>query len=182
MVGQALLLFKFLLGGAYVMAFGIVGCTSSNQATDSTQPQSPTAVRTEVVNPVTPKHSGIKIDRSSTVYPISELMTKEYRQAKGDKAVEISVQFSGTGGGFKKFCAGETDINNASRPILEEEMEVCGKAGIRFYELPIAFDALTLVVNPQNTWAKDITVEELRKVWSPAAQGKITNWNQIRVS
>jgi phosphate transport system substrate-binding protein len=182
MAMQTSILFKFLLGTGYILTLGVAGCTSSNQATDSSQSPSSTSVRAEVVNPVVPTHSGIKIDGSSTVYPISDLMAKEYRREKGDTAGTIEVQFSGTGGGFKKFCAGETDINNASRPILKAEMEACGKAGVRYYELPIAFDALTIVVNPQNTWANDITVEELRNLWSPAAQGKITNWNQIRAS
>ena len=121
----------------------------------------------------------IKIDGSSTVYPITDAMAKEYQNTNPKKA-KITVEFSGTGGGFKKFCAGETDISNASRPIRPEEMEACKKAGIRYYELPIAFDALTVVVNPKNDWAKDITVEELKKIWEPAAQGKITSWNQIR--
>ena len=121
----------------------------------------------------------IKIDGSSTVYPITDAMAKEYQNTNPKKA-SITVEFSGTGGGFKKFCAGETDISNASRPIRPEEMEACKKAGIRYYELPIAFDALTVVVNPKNDWAKDITVQELKKIWEPAAQGKITSWNQIR--
>ncbi|MBD1844159.1 PstS family phosphate ABC transporter substrate-binding protein [Cyanobacteria bacterium FACHB-63] len=171
---------KRLLGTGAAMLLGITGCTS-NPTADS-NPSQTVATPQDVTNPAIPSYSGIKIDGSSTVFPISELMVKEYRQAKGDKAGTIDLQFSGTGGGFKKFCAGETDINNASRPILKEEMEACGKAGVRFYELPIAFDAVTIAVNPQNTWAKDITVEELKKVWSPAAQGKITNWNQIRAS
>lgn len=172
--------FKRLLGTCAVLTLGSSGCTS-NPVANSNPPQATTAPQ-EITNPAIPSYPGIKIDGSSTVFPISELMVKEYRQAKGDKAGTIDLQFSGTGGGFKKFCAGQTDINNASRPILKAEMEACGKAGVRFYELPIAFDALTIAVNPQNTWAKDITVEELRKVWSPAAQGKITNWNQVRAS
>jgi phosphate transport system substrate-binding protein len=121
----------------------------------------------------------IKIDGSSTVYPITDAIAKEYQNTSAKKA-SITVEFSGTGGGFKKFCAGETDINNASRPIRPEEMEDCKKSGIRYYELPVAFDALTVVVNPKNEWAKDITVEELKKIWEPPAQGKITRWNQIR--
>ena len=121
----------------------------------------------------------IKIDGSSTVYPITDAIAKEYQNTHPKKA-SITVEFSGTGGGFKKFCAGETDISNASRPIRPEEMEACNKAGIRYYELPVAFDALTVVVNSKNDWAKDITVEELKKIWEPAAQGKITRWNQIR--
>jgi len=121
----------------------------------------------------------IKIDGSSTVYPITDAIAKDFQKTKSAK-VPITVEFSGTGGGFKKFCAGETDISNASRPIRPEEMEACNKAGIRYYELPIAFDALTVVVNSKNSWAKDITVAELKKLWEPAAQGKIMKWNQIR--
>jgi len=123
----------------------------------------------------------IKIDGSSTVYPITDAIAKDFQKTQGAK-VPITVEFSGTGGGFKKFCAGETDISNASRPIRPEEMEACNKAGIRYYELPIAFDALTVVVNAKNTWAKDITLAELKKLWEPAAKGKITKWNQLRPS
>jgi phosphate transport system substrate-binding protein len=89
---------------------------------------------------------------------------------------------SGTGGGFKKFCRGEIDIANASRPILKQEMDDCAKAGIRYYELPVAFDALTIVINPKNTFIRQITVDELKKLWEPAAQGKVTRWNQINAS
>ena len=87
---------------------------------------------------------------------------------------------AGTGGGFKKFCRGETDISDASRPILKQEMESCKAAGIEYIEIPIAFDALTVIVNPKNTWSPSMTVAELKKIWEPAAQGKITNWNQVR--
>ncbi|MEG4493750.1 PstS family phosphate ABC transporter substrate-binding protein [Microcoleus sp. D3_18_C4] len=128
-----------------------------------------------------PESQSIKIDGSSTVYPITDAIAKEYQNTNPKKA-SITVEFSGTGGGFRKFCAGETDISNASRPINPGEMEACNKAGIRYYELPVAFDALTVVVNPKNSWAKDITVAELKKLWEPAAQGKITRWNQIRPS
>lgn len=123
----------------------------------------------------------VRVDGSSTVYPITEAIAKEYNQTN-DKDIQAKVEVSGTTGGFKKFCAGETDINDASRPITQEEMAACKKANIGYSELPIAFDALTVVVNPQNTWAKDITVEELKKIWEPAAEGKITNWKQIRAS
>ncbi|MBF2026749.1 MAG: PstS family phosphate ABC transporter substrate-binding protein [Oscillatoriales cyanobacterium C42_A2020_001] len=122
----------------------------------------------------------IKINGSSTVYPISEAIAKEYRQSKSN--VAIDVKFSGTSAGFNKFCNGETDISNASRPILAVEMEKCAQAGIAFIELPIAFDALTIAVNPKNDWAKDLTVEELRKMWEPDAEGKIKTWNQVRAS
>ena len=121
----------------------------------------------------------IKIDGSSTVFPITDAIAKEYNKTKANKA-DVQVAFSGTSGGFKKFCAGETDISNASRPINAEEMKACNQTGVRFIEVPIAFDALTVVVNTQNNWAQDITREELKKLWEPAAEGKITKWNQIR--
>lgn len=120
----------------------------------------------------------VKIDGSSTVYPITEAVAEEFQKAQKGKA-RVTVGISGTGGGFKKFCAGDTDISNASRPISASEREACKKAGIRYIELPVAFDALTVVVNPKNTWAKSLTPEQLKKMWEPAAQGKITNWNQI---
>ena len=95
-------------------------------------------------------------------------------------APHLAVGIAGTGGGFKRFCRGETDISNASRPILKEEMELCRAAGIKYLELPVAFDALTVVINPANTWAKSMTVAELKKIWEPGAQGRITKWNQVR--
>ena len=125
--------------------------------------------------------AAIKIDGSSTVFPISEALAEEFQISKRGK-VRVTVGIAGTGGGFKKFCRGETDISNASRPISAEEMENCRKAGIKYMELPIAFDALTVVVNPANTWVKSLTVAELRKMWEPAAQGRITNWKQINAS
>jgi phosphate transport system substrate-binding protein len=120
----------------------------------------------------------VKIDGSSTVYPITEAVAEEFQKMKKN-AVKVTVGISGTGGGFKKFCRGETDISDASRPILKKEMEDCAKAGIKYIELPVAFDALTVVVHPKNTWIKQMTVAELKKMWEPAAQGKITKWNQV---
>jgi phosphate transport system substrate-binding protein len=121
----------------------------------------------------------VTIDGSSTVFPVTEAVAEEFQKDKKG-AVRVTVGISGTGGGFKKFCRGETDISNASRPILKAEMEECAKTGVKYIELPVAYDALTVVVNPQNTWAKSLTVAELKKIWEPGAQGKITNWNQIR--
>ncbi|MFB2882311.1 PstS family phosphate ABC transporter substrate-binding protein [Floridanema aerugineum] len=120
----------------------------------------------------------IKIDGSSTVYPITSAIAKNYQKTNPNTKIETG--FSGTTGGFRKFCAKEVDIADASRPINAQEMQACNKAGVRFIELPVAFDALTVVVNPQNTWAQDITVAELKRIWEPAAEGKITNWNQVR--
>lgn len=120
----------------------------------------------------------VKIDGSSTVFPPTEAVAEDFQKAKKG-AVKVTVGISGTGGGFKKFCRGETDISNASRPILKKEMEECAKAGIKYIELPIGFDALTVVVHPQNKFLGKVTVDELKKIWEPAAQGKITRWNQV---
>jgi len=120
----------------------------------------------------------VKIDGSSTVYPITEGVAEDFQKMKKN-AVKVTVGISGTGGGFKKFCRGEIDISNASRPILQKEMDDCKAAGVEYIELPVAFDALTVVVNPKNAWLKQATVEELKKLWEPGAQGKITRWNQV---
>jgi phosphate transport system substrate-binding protein len=120
----------------------------------------------------------IRIDGSSTVYPITEAVAEDFQIAKRGKA-RVTVGISGTGGGFKKFCRGEVDITNASRPIMQKEMDKCKKAGIEYVEMPVAFDALTVVIHPKNNWSKTITVAELKKMWGPAAQNKINSWNQI---
>lgn len=125
--------------------------------------------------------STIKIDGSSTVFPITEAVAEEFQKAQKGK-VRVTVGISGTGGGFKKFCRGETDISNASRPILKEEMETCAKAGITYVEVPIAFDALTVAVNPKNDWVKSITVAQLKKMWEPAAQAKVMKWKDVEAS
>ena len=121
----------------------------------------------------------VKIDGSSTVYPVTEAVAEEFQKAEKN-AIKVTVGISGTGGGFKKFCRGETDISGASRPILKSEMDECAKQGITYYELPVAFDALTVVVNPKNVFLdKGITVEQLKRIWEPGAQGKVTKWNQV---
>ncbi len=124
----------------------------------------------------------VKVDGSSTVFPITNATAKAFQQTKKGKGIEVAVDISGTTGGFRKFCSGETDISNASRPILKKEMEACRKNQVAYIEIPIAFDALTIVVNPQNTWATSMSLAELRKMWEPAAQGKIKTWEQIRTS
>jgi phosphate transport system substrate-binding protein len=121
----------------------------------------------------------IKVDGSSTVFPITEAVAEEFQKEKQGK-VNVTVGISGTGGGFKKFVRGEIDVADASRPILAEEMAQAKANGIEFIELPIAYDALTVVVNNQNDWVTSMTVEELKKIWEPGAQGKITHWNQVR--
>jgi phosphate transport system substrate-binding protein len=120
----------------------------------------------------------VKIDGSSTVYPITEAVAEEFQKANKGR-VKVTVGISGTGGGFKKFCRGETDVSDASRPITKKEMAACKQTGVEYIEMPVAYDALTVVINPKNTWAKNMSVAELKKIWEPAAQGKITKWNQV---
>ncbi len=120
----------------------------------------------------------VRIDGSSTVFPITEAVAEDFQIAKKG-AVRVTAGISGTGGGFKKFCRNEIDIVNASRPILSSEMEDCRKLGVEYIEMPIAFDALTIVVNPRNNWVQSMTVAELKKIWEPDAQGKIQSWKQI---
>jgi phosphate transport system substrate-binding protein len=153
---------------AFGLLFAAVGCSASTETTQSEATETTSSSTT------------IAIDGSSTVYPISEEMALEYLFEKGDDSVIIDVDFSGTTGGFRKFCSGETDISNASRPITKEEMATCKEAGVEYIELPVAFDALTVAVHPDNDWADDITVGELKMLWEPAAEGQITQWNQIR--
>jgi phosphate transport system substrate-binding protein len=119
----------------------------------------------------------IRIDGSSTVYPITEAIAEEFRVDQPD--VKVTVGVSGTGGGFNKFGRGEIHINNASRPIKEQEAAECKNNGIDFLELKVAYDGLVVVVNRDNNWVNSLTVEELKKIWEPAAQEKITRWNQI---
>ncbi|MGE5085061.1 MAG: PstS family phosphate ABC transporter substrate-binding protein [Bacillota bacterium] len=120
----------------------------------------------------------IKIDGSSTVFPVTEAVSEEFQTfTKG--ATKVTVGVSGTGGGFKKFCRAETDIQDASRPITKEEMAACRTAKVSYFELPIAFDAIAIVVNPKNNWVNEITTQELKKMWEPEAQGKVMTWNQV---
>ena len=153
---------------ACAAVISLVACAkqdSGSRATD-TQPTSSTLSGT------------IRIDGSSTVLPISEAVAEEF--AKVHPKVQPTVGKSGTGGGFKKFANGEVDITGASRPIREEEDALCKKNGIEYIEIPVAYDAMAVVVNPQNTWCDSLTVAELKKIWEPAAQGKIVNWSQVR--
>jgi phosphate transport system substrate-binding protein len=150
---------------ALVAAASITACGGSSSQTSQEEGAPATAV--------------IRVDGSSTVFPISEAVAEEFEAATGSK---VTVGISGTGGGFQKFCRAETDISDASRPIRAAEIEACTMAGVEYIELPIAYDGLAIVVNPKNTWATSITTEELKKLWQPEAQGKITRWNQIRSS
>ena len=146
-----------------LMAFGVAGTLGTALS------GAPAPARAEAI---------VKVDGSSTVFPITEAVAEEFQKSKKG-AVHVTVGISGTGGGFKKFCRGETDLSDASRPILKVEMEACKKAGIEYFELPVAHDAITVMVNPKNDWVKSMTVAELKKIWEPAAQGKIARWSQV---
>lgn len=119
----------------------------------------------------------IVIDGSGTVFPLSEAVAEGFRGR--EPKVDVVVGSSGTGAGFQKFCNGETAIQDASRPITASEMETCRSRGIDFVELPVALDALTVVVHPSNRWLECITVAQLKKMWEPAAEGVVTRWNQV---
>lgn len=120
----------------------------------------------------------IKVDGSSTVFPITEAVAEEFRAVQPQ--VKVTIGVSGTGGGFKKFSRGETNLSNASRPIKDKEKAACAENNIKYLELEVAYDGLAVLVNPQNDWVDSFTIEELKKIWEPAAQGTIMKWNQIR--
>jgi phosphate transport system substrate-binding protein len=123
-----------------------------------------------------PALADVTIDGSSTVFPVSEAFAEEFQIETGTR---VTVGISGTGGGFKRFCRGETDISGASRPISASEIALCEEAGIEFIELPIALDALSVIVNPQNDWVECMTIDQLKTMWEPEAQGEIDNWSQV---
>lgn len=148
-----------------LMSYWLIACSGGNQIDQTSEPG-------EILE------GTILVDGSSTVAPITAAVAEEFQ--KLNPGVRVPVGISGTGGGFKKFCSGETDISDASRPIKESEVELCNQNGIEYVELPVAFDGLAVMVNPANDFVDCLTVEELKKIWEPAAEGVITNWNQIR--
>lgn len=155
---------------------GLAACGGSDTTTTDTAPAE--GEETAAAGDGSELTGDVLVDGSSTVFPISEAMAEEFMAA--NPGVRVTVGVSGTGGGFSKFCVGETDISNASRPITQEEIDLCAENGIEYVEVPVAFDGLSVVVNPENDWAACLTLEELTTMWEPEAQGTITNWNQIR--
>ena len=120
----------------------------------------------------------VSLDGSSTVFPISEAVAEEFQKA--EESIRVTVGISGTGGGFQKFCRAEIDISDASRPISATEVEACRKSGVEYIELPIAYDGIAIAVSPKASWADKITSAELKTLWAPEAQGKVTKWSQVR--
>ncbi|MCL5985264.1 MAG: PstS family phosphate ABC transporter substrate-binding protein [Actinobacteria bacterium] len=156
---------------AAVLAFSVLAGCSSTAATSKT-------AATEGAERESTLRGTVAIDGSSTVYPITEAVAEEFMKA--NPGIQVTVGISGTGGGFKKFTMGETDISDASRPIKEEEAKIAAENNVEYIELPIAFDGISVVVNPANDWCDSVTVEELKRLWEPAAEGKIMRWNQVR--
>jgi phosphate transport system substrate-binding protein len=173
------------VAGLALAAIVVAAACSSSGATTAPASQAPAsaAPATEAPASQAPVTGDIVIDGSSTVYPITEAVAEEFQKA--NPGAKVSVAFSGTGGGFKKFCAGETDANDASRPIKTEdkpdaksEATTCKENGVDPVELQVAYDGLTVVVNPQNTWATCMTTDELKKVWDQGST--VTKWSDIR--
>ncbi len=168
---------QFLLLLSGVLALTLAACAGGETDTTTTPEDGTTDTATDA-GAEDGDVAYVQVDGSSTVFPISEAMAEEFMAANPN--VRVTVGVSGSGGGFKKFCAGETDISNASRPIKESEIELCQEAGIEFVEIPVAFDGISVVVNPENDWAECLTPAELGAMWEPAAEGQVSNWNQIK--
>jgi phosphate transport system substrate-binding protein len=156
------------LGAALAIAAVVAACSSTGAAQPSGSAAGSSALTGDIA-----------IDGSSTVYPITEAVAEEFQKA--NPGVRVTVAFSGTGGGFKKFCAGETDANDASRPIKpdsDDEGKGCAAKGIEPVELEVAFDGLSVLINPQNTWVECLTTDELKKIWD--AGSTVTTWQDVR--
>ena len=194
-----------LLAG--VLAFAVVACGGEEEPAATSAPAATTApsIGGQAQSAATPAPSGgqqqqqptqppapttdpqrvaqlsgdINVDGSSTVFPITEAMAEEFGYATNGN-VKVTVGVSGTGGGFKKFCAGETVISDASRPIKQSEVDLCAENGIEYIELPVAIDGLSVMVNPNNDFVECMTVDELHTVWAPEAENQVTRWSQVR--
>jgi phosphate transport system substrate-binding protein len=158
------------------LTFGAFGCSSQPASEPGTAELPPGAAASDRPAEPGPAQT-ITIDGSSTVHPITEAVAEEFQ--KGNPA-RVTIGVSGTGGGFKKFCAKETVVSGASRPIKPSEAEACAAAGVEYIELPVAYDGLAVVVSPKTDWVDSMTVTELKALWEPEAQGKVTKWSQIR--
>ena len=162
---------RFLVG-----SFAALGASAVLPLLAACQPQEAEKEGTRVVEMPTELRGDVKIDGSSTVFPISEAVAEEFM--KVHRNVRVTVGVSGTGGGFKKFCLGETDISDASRQVKDMERDACTEKDIQFIELAVAFDGLSVMVNPDNDFVDHLTVEELNKIWEP--ESKIDNWKDVR--
>ena len=180
------------LSGALLTAILVVGViaacgedpTATPRPTNTPQPAAtagsstePTAAPEPTAPPAADLSGEVAVTGSSTVFPISEAMAVEFKAVQS--GVRVNVASTGTGAGGRAMCAGESDVWNASRPSKQSELDTCAENGIEVIEIPVAFDALSVVVNPENDWAECLTVEQLKTIFGPEAQGTITNWNQV---
>ena len=173
-----LALATLLIAGA--LALAILGCGGGeDESTEATTRTSESGTGTTSSQEFSQLRGDINIDGSSTVFPITEAMAEEFGIAT-EGNVRITVGVSGTGGGFNKFCAGETVISDASRPITQSEVDLCAEGGVEFVEIPVALDGLSVMVNPSNDFVECMTVDELHTIWAPEAEEVITRWNQVR--
>ena len=165
-----------LLLALAALTLGAAGC---GREADEADAPATTEGSADATTEETEELSGsVEIDGSSTVGPLTTAAAESFRGEQPD--VNVTVGVSGTGGGFERFCAGETDMSNASRPIdEEEEVPLCAEAGVEYTEFQVGVDALTVVVNTENDWVTCLTTEQLKTIWEPAADGKVTNWNQV---
>jgi phosphate transport system substrate-binding protein len=162
---------KTQISAAFALAIVATGCSKHGETT-----QEDRALAAQAPGDA-PAARAIAVDGSSTVFPISEAMAEEFQ--KGSPA-RVTVASSGTGGGFKKLCSKEVAMTGASRPIKPSEVETCKAHGVEYIELPVAYDGIAVVVNPQNSWVDHMTVEELKRLWAPEAQGKVKTWADVR--
>ena len=160
----------------FALAALLSACPERGTSTDTSGSGAGSAAATSTAKPASTLSGHIAIDGSSTVYPVTEAVAEEF--GKAHSAVRVTVGISGTGGGFKKFGNGEIDIADASRPIKASEAEICDQNGVEYIELPVAFDGLSVVINPANDWCDYLTVEELHRIWAP--ESKIKNWSEVR--
>ncbi|MBY3621031.1 PstS family phosphate ABC transporter substrate-binding protein [Acinetobacter sp. CUI P1] len=162
------------------LSFALAACgngnNGTNNATGATEAPSSANSAEQSATPETSLSGTIEIDGSSTVYPVTEAVAEEF--GKENKDVRVTVGVSGTGGGFKRFAAGETAISNASRPIKESEAELAKAAGIEYLELEVAYDGLSVIVNPENDWVDHLTTEELHEIFKPGST--VTKWSDVR--
>ena len=164
---------------AVLAMFSVVAAACGSSDSPTATPTQSGSVSNPTATPVAKLSGTIEVDGSSTVFPITQAVAEEFRAA-GNNGVQVVVGVSGTGGGFKRFVTGDTDISNASRPIKDSEAALAVENGIEFIELKVALDGLSVVVNTSNDWVECLTTEELNKIWAP--DSTVSNWNQVRSS
>ncbi len=162
-----------------MLALLLAACGGDSDTPDLTNSSAATKLApASTTMPVDGLSGSVAVAGSSTVFPISEAMGEEFSKLHSD--VRVNVASTGTGAGFRAICAGETQVSDASRPVKQSELDSCAESNIELIEVPVAFDALSVVVNPDNDWASCLSVEELAGIFGPDAHGAVTNWDQVR--